>query len=1272
MSKGVQSGIELVGAAVAAYYGDYRDAAALFAMAVSTNMANRQAIKARNAYNAGLQDRLAMVRKTTAPRQLVFGRCRLSGPVVFIASTGTNQTTLAFVVALAAHEVDAIETVYFNNQLLAINGAGEVTGMQSHDSFSTTTATTTVTLTNQPIAGTITATIRYGSAITPLTVGTVTGVHVVVSGATDGVLGQIDVYYQPNPDPYGSITRTQHTDTGAIVTGSDTFSLSASPDAGSVTVVQQASSSSANDAVPLTVAGVSGFNVTIAGGTPGKTARIYYQTSNGSTLAKITKYLGDSSQSADADLMRLFPGTWTSAHKMTGIAYLVVQLTYDNNAFISGVPDVSAVVRGYRCFDPRTGSTAWSENPALHTRALATDPLAGALQSTSIDDVAIASAANVCDTSTTYTLGTTDYVRPLYTSGYVYAVDQKPSDGLNDLCQAMGGSWIFTDGMLRVNPGAYRTPNPMVLDETWLTDDQAVQVQAGYAISDMVNAITASYADQYQDWRVVPLPRLAPAAYLEADGATLTQDVTYSAVTFAGQAQYIASCQLRRMRQGLVVKLTCNMRAWQQERFDVLPVSLARFGWVAKPFEVMAASWTPAGSIELTLQETSADIWDMDASFTAVDIAPNSLLPSPWGLPYPTGLAGSSGDSTLLTQIDGTVLPRLSITWDAITDARVLQGGFVDVRYWRLGDPVDVFETMKAAPTDTQLYLTGVRDGSLYGVMARCESVITQSGWSPQIIVGASGKTTPPANVSGEGYGLGNGRVHLYWTPDADADYRLTEIRQGASWSAGAQIGTPAGSTFDWFAPALGSYTLWFAHQNRSGTYSAMPTSLAVTVDATVNINVVNGALSSDSFVLAANASGHVSSFTGATSTMTVTNGTSDVTSSWTFAKVDSTGITSGLSGTNGNVCTVSGMTDAINSGYVDITATKTGFASITKRFTLAKSVAGASGAPGTDGSDAPLLTLALTSLAFTFDGLGVASPTSQTISATAILQNATGTPTFVCTLYNAAGTSIGTPTMGGSGDTRTLDLTGFAAAAYATITATLGSLADYQTVVRLTNGLDSVTGDLTNEAQTLVADSAGHVTSYAGASTQMIVYRGTTDDSANWSFARVDSTGLTTSISGNTVTVTALADGTDSSYTDITATRTGFPTITKRFTIAKSKGAVAINHANGGNLYVESDGPAPSQAIITFHSDGTITGALGDWYTGTPPSGCQIRMDTIGGTVSGADGSTSSLAGDCAYYVTRSSGLGVTNGSASYAILDSSNATIGSGIVHFTAQISD
>ena len=109
---------------------------------------------------------------------------------------------------------------------------------------------------------------------------------------------------------------------------------------------------------------------------------------------KITSYLGTSTQTADARLVSLFPTLWTSAHRARGVAYLVCEFTFDETAFPSGLPNVTAVVRGAKVYDPRTATTAWSENPALLARHVITHPQFGKRTSiTAAEDARISGKA---------------------------------------------------------------------------------------------------------------------------------------------------------------------------------------------------------------------------------------------------------------------------------------------------------------------------------------------------------------------------------------------------------------------------------------------------------------------------------------------------------------------------------------------------------------------------------------------------------------------------------------------------------------------------------------------------------------------------------------------------------------------------------------------------------------------------------------------------------------------------------------------------------------
>lgn len=81
--------------------------------------------------SATAQDRKQLIRSSAAPRQVVYGRAMVSGPLVFARSTGADLRYLHLVVPLATHPVDGIETVWINDEPITpeqLDGDGLVTG----------------------------------------------------------------------------------------------------------------------------------------------------------------------------------------------------------------------------------------------------------------------------------------------------------------------------------------------------------------------------------------------------------------------------------------------------------------------------------------------------------------------------------------------------------------------------------------------------------------------------------------------------------------------------------------------------------------------------------------------------------------------------------------------------------------------------------------------------------------------------------------------------------------------------------------------------------------------------------------------------------------------------------------------------------------------------------------------------------------------------------------------------------------------------------------
>jgi len=71
---------------------------------------------------------LTTSKQADAPRRIVYGRTRLGGTIVFEASSGSSNDYLHLVIALCEGPIDAIETVYFNDEALTLDSSGNVSG----------------------------------------------------------------------------------------------------------------------------------------------------------------------------------------------------------------------------------------------------------------------------------------------------------------------------------------------------------------------------------------------------------------------------------------------------------------------------------------------------------------------------------------------------------------------------------------------------------------------------------------------------------------------------------------------------------------------------------------------------------------------------------------------------------------------------------------------------------------------------------------------------------------------------------------------------------------------------------------------------------------------------------------------------------------------------------------------------------------------------------------------------------------------------------------
>jgi hypothetical protein len=626
-----------------------------------------------------------------------------------------------------------------------------------------------------------------------------TNLYIAIALAANEIDGIDAIYFNDAPvtiDGSGNVTSapyalTRRTAKTLSFTG-NTFTIpDATWDTSSVNVTRNTGSGvDGSGSSPVAITGVSGAVYTIGDSGGGD---VTYQATSADAKARVFMYFGGAGQAVSAPLNSTFGTAWPTTSTATGVAYLVVEFTYDETAFPSGMPSVSAVIRGAKVYDPRTGTTAFSENPALLMRHVLTHPQFGKRTSISAaEDARIIAAANACDTSVTYTVGGVGTTRALYTAGTVLPFGNPAKACLDDLAQAMGGSWAYAGGQFYCKAGVYTAPVLALTDADLAvvqTDNsgqktqQAITIGTHQARASKVNVITPRIWDSAQDYKEVALSPLVASTLVTRDGCWLAQEVTMPAITYSAQALHVAGITIRDARDPLTVTLPFKMTAYPLELFDSVTLTIPRYGWSSKEFMVLGRQWTLDGLIMLTLKETASSIFQMDASFSAQGYATNTNLPTPWTVSPPSNIVVASGPSNLQLNQDGTVTVRVKVSWDAITDSSILNGGTVEVQY-RLASET-LWHSVTVPGTSTFVYLIGAIAGDVGFVQVRTRNRVAVSDWSTMIGHTVTGKSAGPGTPTGfTAVGIAQG-IHLACTPPTDVDLAYLELWRNTSNNLG-------------------------------------------------------------------------------------------------------------------------------------------------------------------------------------------------------------------------------------------------------------------------------------------------------------------------------------------------------------------------------------------------------------------------------------------------------------------------------------------------------
>lgn len=708
----------------------YAVTAFAISFAVGTLMGAIFKPRSNNGFAAEAQGRTQIVRSNVQPRNIIYGRAMTSGPLLFAASTDGNGK---------------------KNQFMHL-----VIALADHEC----------------------------DAIEEVYLG-------------EDPIGALDEWGQPTGGKFRKVwgEAKQHLETINLTAVSDVTIDLGEP-------IRKIVSTTGNVENGEFATQIYGFDVSWSAGSSKITIRavdpsikaiaINYEVEVAYRYVRVKKHLGSPDQSADGDMVAEVPG-WTWDHRLRGVCYLYVRLEYDADLFPNGLPNIKAVVKGKRVYDPRTSSTSWSNNWALCVYDYLREERGFGCSDSDIDLPTVLAAANVSDEW--LDLGGGIYQSRYRCDGIVMS-DKSPRDNLTEMNTAGAGAVVISGGVFRVFAGAYDIPT-VTLTESNLRGP--IKVQPRTSRKDLFNVVKGTFVDPKKYWQPGDFPAMRNPAYSANDGEVIERDIELPFTTDSVMAQRLAKIILERSRQSIVVEFPAKLTAFQLTAYSTVKLTLAKFGWTNKVFRVMLWKMSDDGGVDLVLNEEAASVYDWSfGDATVMDPAPDTNLPNPFVVEALGQLQLESGEDQLIISESGVLTSRIRVAWPAVVDAALAQSGRVEIQYKRADEAA--WTSLPPLPADgINCYISPVEDGAAYNVRGRLVSAIgvRSRDWTYAPVHVVTGKLAPPANLTGLSLAALNGFANLTWDAATDLDVKnggQARIRHTAdlvqpSWGSAVDLG---------------------------------------------------------------------------------------------------------------------------------------------------------------------------------------------------------------------------------------------------------------------------------------------------------------------------------------------------------------------------------------------------------------------------------------------------------------------------------------------------
>ena len=318
--------------------------------------------------------------------------------------------------------------------------------------------------------------------------------------------------------------------------------------------------------------------------------------------------------------------SWSPDMIGRGISWLRASFKFDPNKFPFGLPNVTLVKVGKKCYDPRISKEVYTNNAAL----VILDYLRTYLKcpDETINWESFKEAANICDEAVRNADGTSER---RYTINGEFDMDEAPASIMAEMLKACGADLSYVAGKYGLLVGAYYGPATMTLSEDCVCGEVKIYPEASF--DKRSNTITGRFTSPTKGYSETDFPSVFVPEWVEKDGERKIIDIDYRFVTSPYQAQRVSAIFLRRARAGRIIEVTCNMRGFKFKPGRYVTMDLPSIGIVGQEMRVLEWEFTKKGGVKVKLRQDAKE-WN-DATGQLPDSGDVDIPVSPSGVAQP-------------------------------------------------------------------------------------------------------------------------------------------------------------------------------------------------------------------------------------------------------------------------------------------------------------------------------------------------------------------------------------------------------------------------------------------------------------------------------------------------------------------------------------------------------------------------------------------------------------------------------------------------------------